>query len=113
VAEQKPQPAAEQKPQDETPWAKVVVIPMAVPVFNPDENLAPAAAGQRGKVKTASRSAGAYADYWQGADIDRARLAEAPPLQDTAEELKAVALKLGAPDRNIHLGKVWIPKKRQ
>ena len=76
------------------------------PVFNPDETSAPAGSGeQRGKVKIASRSAGGYADYWRGVDIDREMLAQAPRLPETADELKAVALKLGAPDSDVHLGK--------
>jgi len=80
------------------------------PIFNPNESPNPAAsAGQRGKaksrVKAASRSTRAYSDYWHGADIDRGKLAEAPHLPDTADELKAVALKLGAPASDIQLGR--------
>jgi CHAT domain-containing protein len=80
------------------------------PVFNPEESPAPAASLDRhckamGGVKTASRSARSYSDYWQGADIDRGELAEAAPLPDTACELKAVALTLGAPETDIHLGR--------
>jgi CHAT domain-containing protein len=47
-----------------------------------------------------------YADYWRGAGIDRALLASAlPSLPDTADELKAVALALGAPATDLHLGR--------
>jgi hypothetical protein len=65
------------------------------PIFKPDESLAPAAtADQRGKaagrVKIASRSTRAYSDYWRGADIDRGKLADAPPLPDTADECPRV-----------------------
>jgi CHAT domain-containing protein len=48
----------------------------------------------------------AYTDYWQGAGIDRSKLAQAlPRLADTADELKAVAQKLGAPASDIKLRK--------
>ena len=48
----------------------------------------------------------AYTDYWQGAGIDRTKLARAlPRLADTADELKAVARKLGAPAGDIKLRK--------
>ncbi len=48
----------------------------------------------------------AYADYWRGAGADPAMLGQSlPPLPDTAEELKAVARKLGAPANEILLGK--------
>jgi len=47
-----------------------------------------------------------YTDYWQGAAVDRAKLNLAlPPLKDTADELHAVAQKLGALPADIHLGK--------
>jgi CHAT domain-containing protein len=47
-----------------------------------------------------------YTDYWQGAGIDRSKLAQAlPRLPDTADELKAVAQKLGAPASDIKLRK--------
>jgi len=39
----------------------------------------------------------AASDYWQGLGVDRAKLAGAlPRLADTADELMAVAQKLGA-----------------
>ena len=48
----------------------------------------------------------AYTDFWQGAGADRTQLAHAlPSLLDTADELKAVAAKLGAPAADIHLDK--------
>jgi CHAT domain-containing protein len=47
----------------------------------------------------------AYTDFWQGASVDRARLAQAlPPLPDTADELNAVAKDLGVAASDIHLG---------
>ena len=72
------------------------------PVFAPEPNrLASAAA----TAKIAARTR-AYSDYWRGASVDRARLAEAlSPLPDSAEELKAVAAKLGASSSDIHLGR--------
>jgi CHAT domain-containing protein len=46
-----------------------------------------------------------YGDFWQGASIDRAKLAQyLPSLLDTADELKAVARKLGAAAGDVHLG---------
>ena len=73
------------------------------PLFNPA--LRPRD-GQR-TAKSASRSlaTGAYTDFWQGADVDRARLAAAlPQLPDTADELNAVARDLGVAAADIHLG---------
>ena len=74
------------------------------PVFAPDQTAAPA--GQRtatGKIAARTR---AYSDYWRGASVDRAKLADAlSPLPDSAEELKAVAAKLGASSSDIHLGR--------
>ena len=56
-------------------------------------------------VKIAARTR-AYSDYWHGASVDRARLADAlSPLPDSAEELKAVAAELGASSSDIHLGR--------
>ena len=73
------------------------------PLFNPD---AKPADGQR-STKTAARSlaTGAYTDFWQGAGVDRARLAGAlAQLPDTADELNAVAKDLGVAASDIHLG---------
>jgi CHAT domain-containing protein/tetratricopeptide (TPR) repeat protein len=71
------------------------------PMFAPDQAAAPADS----TVKMASRTR-AYSDYWHGASVDRARLADAlSPLPDSAEELKAVAAKLGASSSDIHLGR--------
>ncbi|MBV9968343.1 MAG: tetratricopeptide repeat protein, partial [Xanthobacteraceae bacterium] len=58
---------------------------------------APAQRGQQGKTR-------AYTDYWRGATVDRSRLSQAlPQLDDTADELKAVAAKLGAATSEVHL----------
>jgi CHAT domain-containing protein/Tfp pilus assembly protein PilF len=47
-----------------------------------------------------------YTDFWQGAEIDRAKLAQdLKPLPGTSIELQAVAKDLGAPFSDIHLGR--------
>jgi len=69
------------------------------PVFNP--------AQEPGGKRTASRSLAslAYTDFWQGAGVDRTRLALAlPQLPDTAVELNAVAKDLSVAASDIHLG---------
>jgi CHAT domain-containing protein len=73
------------------------------PVFNTGEPKA-APAGQRGRPARSGKTR-AYTDYWRGASVDRSRLSEAQSLPDTADELKAVAVALGAPASDIHLGK--------
>ena len=71
------------------------------PVFASDK-----AAGQSTATAKLAARTRAYSDYWRGASIDRARLADAlSPLPDSAEELKAVATKLGASSSDIHLGR--------
>jgi CHAT domain-containing protein/tetratricopeptide (TPR) repeat protein len=73
------------------------------PIFDPAER-EQATARQRadGRVASATR---AYSEFWQGASLDRTKLSKAlPSLPDTADELKAVAAKLGAPASDIHLG---------
>lgn len=62
----------------------------------------------RSRTNSTSRSIAtvAYADFWRGAGVDRARLAQAlPQLPDTADELNAVARDVGATDADIHLGR--------
>ena len=69
------------------------------PLFNPSE-------GASDK-RTASRSVTslAYTDFWQGAGVDRGKLALAlPQLPDTADELNAVGKDLGVMTSDIHLG---------
>jgi CHAT domain-containing protein len=75
------------------------------PLFRAEENIAFDSGKQGARIQVASRSTSGYADYWQGAELDRARLAEVPPLPDTADELKAVAKTLGAPLSDIYLRK--------
>jgi CHAT domain-containing protein len=82
-----------------------LMIGFGDPVFAPNQSAA--AAGQRiATVKIAATTRRAYSDYWHGASVDRARLAEAlSPLPDSAEELKAIAAKLGASSSDIYLGR--------
>ncbi|MBV9459758.1 MAG: tetratricopeptide repeat protein [Bradyrhizobium sp.] len=69
------------------------------PVFNP------AGAGTEKRSAARSVTGAAYSDFWQGAGVDRGKLALAlPQLPDTADELKAVANDLGASAADIHLG---------
>jgi CHAT domain-containing protein len=72
------------------------------PLFDPAER-AKALAERRARARlTVTRG---YGDFWQGAGIDRVKLARyLPSLLDTADELKAVAGKLGAAAGDIHLG---------
>ena len=79
------------------------------PLFNPSQDGAgdSRTASKSGAIKSASRAlvTSAYTDFWQGAGVDRARLAAAlPQLPDTADELNAVAKDLGVPAADIHLG---------
>ena len=79
------------------------------PLFNPTQD-APGnkrAAAPPGTIQSAARSVttAAYTDFWQGAGVDRAKLAQAlPQLPDTADELNAVAKDLGVVASDIHLG---------
>jgi len=74
------------------------------PLFNPSQ-----AGGDKraAAIKSAARGVtnAAYTDFWQGAGVDRARLADAlAQLPDTADELNAVAKDLGVAASDIHLG---------
>jgi CHAT domain-containing protein/Tfp pilus assembly protein PilF len=70
------------------------------PVFDPG------AAPNATRAATRSVASQAYADFWKGAGVDRNRIAQAlPQLPDTADELKAVAQKLGVPPADILLGR--------
>jgi CHAT domain-containing protein/Tfp pilus assembly protein PilF len=74
------------------------------PIFNPAPR---SISGSRATTKTAARSltTRSYTEYWQGAAIDRSKLAQdLPQLPDTAVELKSIAQKVGAPASDIHLG---------
>ena len=69
------------------------------PVFGPEQPSAPGRRSTRLTAKTRS-----YTEYWRGAGIDREKLAQAlQRLEDTADELKAVADKVGATAGDILL----------
>jgi CHAT domain-containing protein len=76
------------------------------PLFNPSLGGA-GDSRAAGKTKSASRAlvTSAYTDFWQGAGVDRIKLASAlPQLPDTADELNAVAKDLDVSAADIHLG---------
>jgi CHAT domain-containing protein/Tfp pilus assembly protein PilF len=76
------------------------------PVFNPAEAGPSDRRTANGKVAARSVATVAYTDFWRGAGVDRARLAQAlPQLPDTADELNAVARDVGAAAADIHLGR--------
>jgi hypothetical protein len=80
------------------------------PVFDPVERATALAARARlakqEAVKKRPTTTRAYSELWRGASLDRAELAKAlPSLLDSADELKAVAAKLGASKGDIHLDK--------
>jgi CHAT domain-containing protein/Tfp pilus assembly protein PilF len=79
------------------------------PVFDPAERAVALAARATQAEQAAKRrptATRAYSEFWQGAGIDRTQLARGlPSLLDTADELKAVAVKVGAPASDIHLDK--------
>jgi CHAT domain-containing protein/Tfp pilus assembly protein PilF len=71
------------------------------PVFDRTEVAAGQQRGASARTATKTRS---YVDFWKGAGVDRTRLAKAlPRLEDTADELSAVAQKVGAQSSDIHL----------
>jgi CHAT domain-containing protein len=73
------------------------------PVFDPAERAR--ALAERRAAQTRVAVTRGYGDFWQGAGIDRAKLAQSlMSLPDTADELKTVAGKLGAAAGDIHLG---------
>ena len=69
------------------------------PVFNAEREGAPVSVQRRSAARTR-----AYTDFWLGAGIDRAKLRDAlVRLEDTADEVKAVAQKLGAATGDLFL----------
>jgi CHAT domain-containing protein/Tfp pilus assembly protein PilF len=75
------------------------------PVFAPGPALQPPAASSR-KLAVRNVVTRSFAEFWQGADVDREAIGRAlPPLPDTADELAAVAQKLGAPAGDVLLGR--------
>lgn len=76
------------------------------PVFNPAREGSADRRAASGKIVARSIATIAYTDFWRGAGVDRARLAQAlPQLPDTADELNAVAKDVGAAEADIHLGR--------
>lgn len=76
------------------------------PVFNPAAEGPADRRAASGKIAARSIATMAYAEFWRGAGVDRARLAQAlPQLPDTADELNAVAKDVGAATADIHLGR--------
>ena len=78
------------------------------PVFDsslpqaPDRTLARGAQG----APVAELTTRAYSDYWQGVGIDLAMLgSRLHPLPDSADELRTVANRIGAPASDVHLGR--------
>jgi CHAT domain-containing protein/Tfp pilus assembly protein PilF len=72
------------------------------PVFDPAARAK--ALAERRASRTRVAVTRGYGDFWLGANIDRTKLAQyLPPLLDTADELKAIAKKLGAAPGDIHL----------
>jgi CHAT domain-containing protein len=73
------------------------------PLFDPS---APAANTRVASNSARNLTTRSYTEFFAGAGVDRIKLAQAlPPLPDTADELKAVAKDLGAPESDIHLGR--------
>jgi CHAT domain-containing protein len=80
--------------------ARKPLVGFADPVFGPEAT--PAAS--RGAAKARAVVTRSFTDFWEGAGVDPARLAQAlPRLADTADEIKAVAQQLGAPASDLHL----------
>lgn len=70
-----------------------------------DPQFDPAAPRADARIAMRSVTGVAYTEFWKGAGVDRARLAESlTQLPETADELTAVAKDLAAPMSDIHLG---------
>ena len=79
------------------------MIGFADPVFNPDSAMGDTRTA-KGRARNVTQTA--YVDFWKGAGVDRDKIARAlPQLPDTADELKAVAQKLGASAGDLVLGR--------
>jgi CHAT domain-containing protein/Tfp pilus assembly protein PilF len=73
------------------------------PIFDPAER-AKASAERAASKRRAVAMTRAYSEFWQGTTLDRKQLAQGlPSLLETADELTAVAAKLGVPRSDIHL----------
>jgi CHAT domain-containing protein len=72
------------------------------PVFDPAQRKAALADRRAARARVAVTRG--FSEFWQGAGVNWATLARSlPPLLDTADELRAVAAKLGAAASDIHL----------
>jgi CHAT domain-containing protein len=80
--------------------ASKAMVGFGDPVFASVETAATRKAARKKQVAVAR----SYTEYWKGAEIDRSKLALAQ-LPDTADELRAIAKRLGVPDGDIHLGR--------
>lgn len=80
-----------------------VMVGFGDPVFGA-EQAATERRAKRKKLASAATKTRSYGDYWKGAEIDRSKLA-LTQLPDTADELRAIAKRLGVPDSDIHLGR--------
>jgi CHAT domain-containing protein/Tfp pilus assembly protein PilF len=77
--------------------APKAMIGFGDPIFGP-ETAAPITAA------SSQRNTRSYTDFWQGAGVDRSKLAGAlPRLEDTADELRAIAHRLNVPAADVHL----------
>jgi CHAT domain-containing protein len=82
--------------------ANRAMIGFADPIFR-SESPAPPLAEKPDNPKNPPRITPAYADYWPGAGADVANFF-LPRLPDSADELRAVASKVGAQVSDLHLG---------
>lgn len=92
-------PALRDTPQGSP--ARKTMIGFGDPIFSEVE-ASSLAVSSRSPAPNATRAA--YTEFWKGAGIDKARLSEAlPQLPDTADELNAIAQRLGVPASDIYL----------
>jgi CHAT domain-containing protein/Tfp pilus assembly protein PilF len=85
--------------------ATKAMIGFGDPIFDPAERTKALVEREATKSRAAAMSR-AYSEFWQGSSLDRKALAVAlSSLLDTADELEAVAAKLGASRGDIHLQK--------
>jgi CHAT domain-containing protein/tetratricopeptide (TPR) repeat protein len=89
--------------------APKAMIGFGDPIFDPVERAKAQreramAQSERGTTRARATTTRAYSEFWQGSSLDRKTLALAlPSLLDTADELQAIAIKLGASSSDIHL----------
>ena len=86
------------------PPAPRTMIGFGDPVFDPGRAMASLEPVTLTRAPRATRAA--YGDFWRGAGIERAQVAQAlPALPETADELRAIAARLGVPDSDLYLGR--------